>query len=65
MKCTIEYSLFQNFGKLYYHKTTGLNLFVFDKNLYMQNISEKNQNLQVAHEQRKFEIIHKAAAYTI
>ena len=24
----------------------------------MQNISEKNQSLQVAHEQRKFEIIH-------
>ena len=42
---------------------TGLNLFVFNKNLYMQNISEKNQSLQVAHQQRKFEIIHNMLQY--
>ena len=55
MDGTLGWSLFQNFGKLH---ETGLNLFVFNKKLFLQNISEKNSSLEVAHDQRKFEIIH-------
>ena len=39
------------FETLKNYKGIGLRLFVFGKKLHMQNISEKNKSLQVAHEQ--------------